>query len=153
MPLSFRERATIVLVALFAISALGIGLWVWSSSSRDEDIAKDLFSRLEKGDDENAFALLAPELQAEIGSPAELGKRWKASGIAGVAMDTTCSGVSPGSSTLKMRATVTPASGAPAGPFVLGPSVTDRSCKGKGPMPLVVRIKEGKVAAVRFEPD
>ena len=153
VPLSFRERATIVLVALAAISAVALGLWAFSASSRDEEIARDLFSRLEEGDDENAFALLDAELQAEIGSPAELGRLWKASGIAKVAMANGCSGVSPGSSTVKMRATVTPASGAPVGPFVLGPTVTDRSCRRKGLMPLVVRIVKGKVAAVRFEPD
>jgi hypothetical protein len=152
VPLSFRERATIVLVALAAVSALVVGLWVWSSSSRDEDIAKDLLSRLARGDDESAYAMLDPELQAEIGSPAELGRRWKASGVAGIAALTVCSGVSLGSSTVKMRATVTPASAAPAGPFVLGPSVSDRSCKGQGPMPLVVVVSEGKVAAVSLEP-
>ena len=152
VPLTLRERAIVVLLVLAALAAVAVGFWVWSSSSRDEDVAAQLFSRLGETDYENAYALLTPELQAELKSPGELERRWTATGLTGVALIPVCAGMSPGTSTLKMRATVTPASASPALPFVLGAPLSDRSCKGKGPMPLVVLVKDGKVAAVRLEP-
>lgn len=148
-PLSIGEKLKIGLVALAVFGAIGIGVWAYASHSEGQELIEAWFGSLQSGDYERAYSLLHPNLQKELGSAERLGELWAAAGVGELTMRSECSGMSPGSSTVKMHASVKPR--ASARPFALGPELTDRSCKGHGKMPLVVRINDGMIAAVRLD--
>jgi hypothetical protein len=149
VPLSTAERLKVGGLLLVVIAAPLVGWWAYVASTSSEDAVAQLFAHLEHGDNAAAFDMLAPDLQAELGSAEVLGQRWKAAGVRGVSLEPGCVGVGTSFDIVKMKSSVTRQVDERARAFELG-AVTG-SCGRDPGLPLTANVKDGRVAALRLE--
>lgn len=148
-PLRAAEWASVLGIGALVVGAVSLGLSTCSSSTDAEKTVEQLFVHLERGEHDDAFALLGPRLQEEMGTAKALGDRWRATRLTRVHVSTGCSGHVPGV-TVRMHARTEGPADALTTPLELGSVGEGGTCKGLGPMPLVARLEDGKIHALRL---
>lgn len=137
-----------VVIGVVTSAALFVGL---SMDDRQQEVAERFFARLRAEDYEAAYDELSEDLRRQLGSPAELGRRWEASRLTVARLAFTCSRGGGGDWRLGFVGKYG-SFGDPPHVFRLG-TLSSSKCRGTATLDLVDEGGRPKISAVLVDLD